>query len=149
MGGYYLHAMINLLGPITRVSGFAQSRHPNRIFSNTNNPLYGEKCEIDTINAMVGTLEYASGVMGTIALVSEGFGETPRIEIYGREGTLVCPNPNEFGGPVLLKRSGEKEFVQMPLTHGYVEGCCRGIGVADMAWGIINNRSHRAHGYMG
>ena len=149
MGGYYLHAMINLLGPITRVAGFAQSRNPNRVFQNTKNPLFGEKCDIDTINAMVGSLEFECGVMGNIALVSEGFGETPRIEIYGREGTLLCSNPNEFGGPVFLKRSGEKEFVQMPLTHGFTEGCCRSIGVADMAWAIVNNRPHRAHGDMG
>jgi len=149
MGGYYLHALINLLGPIARAAGFAQSRNPDRIFQNTNNPLYGEKCTIDTINALAGSLEFANGVLGTIALVSEGFGETPRIEIYGKEGTLLCPNPNEFGGPVYLKRSGENEFVQMPLTHGFAEGCCRGLGVADMAWGIVNNRAHRAHGEMG
>jgi len=149
MGGYYLHALVSLLGPITRAAGFAQSRNPHRIFENTKNPLYGEKCEVDTINAMVGSLEFANGVLGTVTLVSEGFGETPRVEVYGKEGILVCPNPNEFGGPVYLKRSGEKDFVQMPLTHGFSEGCCRGIGVADMAWGIVNDRPHRAHGDMG
>jgi predicted dehydrogenase len=149
MGGYYLHALISLLGPIARVSGFAQSREPNRVVQNVNNPLFGEGFEVKTINAMAGSLEFASGVMGNIALVSEGFGETPRIEIYGREGTILCPNPNEFGGPVFVRRSGEKDFMQMPLTHGFAEGCCRGLGVADMAWGIVNGRPHRAHADMG
>jgi hypothetical protein len=31
----------------------------------------------------------------------------------------------------------------MPLTHGFNDACFRGIGVADMAWGITNNRPHR------
>ena len=149
MGGYYLHTLVNLLGPIVRAAGFTQARNPNRIFQNTKNPLFGEKCDINTINALAGSVEFASGAMGCIAFVSEGFGETPRIEIYGKEGILICPNPNEFGGPVYLKRSGESEFRLMPLTHGFSEGCCRGLGVADMAWGITNGRPQRAHGELG
>ena len=149
MGGYYMHALINLLGPVVRASGFTQCRNKNRIVQNTKNARFGEKCEINTINALVGSLEFANGVLGNLTLVSEGFSETPRIEIYGREGTLICPDPNTFGGPVYLKRSGAVEAVSMPLTHGYEEGCCRGLGVADMAWGIVNSRPHRAHGDMG
>ena len=66
--------------------------------------------------------EFANGVMANLTAVSESYTETPRIEIYGMEGTLICPNPNEFGGPVYLRRSGEDEFVKMPLTHGFKEG---------------------------
>ena len=149
MGGYYLHALVNLLGPITRAAGFAQSRNPKRIFNNTKHPRFGESCEIDTINAMCGALEFANGVLGNLTVVAEGFGETPRIEIYGKEGILTCPDPNTFGGPVYLKTSAGGEAVSMPLTHGFSTGCCRGLGVADMAWCIINNRVHRAHGDMG
>ena len=153
MGGYYLHALVHLLGPIARATGFAQCHNKTRTRKNPQNPLFGEKVEIDTINELVGSLEFASGVLGNITFVSEGFGETPRVEIYGREGVLICPDPNSFGGPVLLKRKGLNdwgaEFISMPLTHGYSDGCCRGIGVADMAWGIVNNRPHRAHGDMG
>ena len=49
----------------------------------------------------------------------------------------------------MLKTSAGGDAVSMPLTHGFSEGCCRGLGVADMAWAIINNRPHRAHGDMG
>ena len=149
MGGYYLHALVSLLGPIVRAAGFAQSRNSDRVFRNVKHPMFGQKCEIDTINSMAGSLEFECGVLGNITLVSEGFTETPRIEIYGSEGTLVCPDPNTFGGPVLLKRAGEGEFTQMPLTHGFNEGCCRGIGVAEMAWSITNKKPHRAQGEMG
>jgi len=149
MGGYYLHALISMLGPVKRAAGFAQLRNGERAYQNTKNPMFGEKFNVETINAMTGSVEFVNGVLGNIAFVSEGFGETTRIEIYGTEGTLVCPDPNQFGGPVLLKRNNNSEFVSMPLTHGYAKGCCRGLGVADMAWGITNNRPHRAHGDMG
>jgi predicted dehydrogenase len=153
MGGYYMHALVHLLGPITRATGFAKCLGKTRIRKNPRNPLFGEEVSIDTINSMVGTLEFKSGVMGNIAIVSEGFGEIPRVEIYGSEGVISCPDPNTFGGPVRVRRKGQNDwgsdFMPMPLTHGFTEGCNRGIGVADMAWGIVNNRPHRAHGDMG
>ena len=149
MGGYYMHALISLLGPVARAAGFAQCRYPERTVKNTKNPVYGETITIETINALTGSLEFENGVLGNLTLVSEGFGETPRVEIYGTEGILVCPDPNTFGGLVLLKRNGSNEFVSMPLTHGYSSGCCRGLGAADMAWAITNGRPHRAHGDMG
>ena len=149
MGGYYMHALVNLLGPVARASGFAQCRNQNRIIKNVKHSNFGAEIKIDTINTLTGSLEFKNGVLGNLTLVSEGFGETSRIEIYGTEGTLVCPNPNEFGGPVYLKLNGSGDFVSMPLTHGYSSGCYRGLGAADMAWGIINNRAHRAHGDMG
>jgi len=154
MGGYYLHALVHLLGPINRATGFAQCRHQKRTRINPKNPYFGEEVETGSINALTGSLEFKNGVLGNITLVSEGFGETPRLEIYGTEGTLICPDPNTFGGPVLLRRKGlndwgNRDFTSMPLTHGFTEGCWRGLGVADMAWAITNNRPHRAHGDMG
>ena len=148
MSGYYLHALVHLLGPIERATGFAQNRHPKRTRKNTKNPNFGEEFETNTINAITGSLEFKNGVLGNLTVVSEGFGETPRLEIYGTEGTLICPDPNTFGGPVLLRRRGnndwgEREFFPMPLTHGFNDQCFRGIGVADMAWGIVNNRPGR------
>src|SRR5205085_12104439 len=73
--------------------------------------------------------------------------EVPRIEIYGTEGTLSLPDPNTFGGPVRLRKAGEKEWHNMPLTHAHTENS-RGIGVADMAEAIQAGRPHRASGEM-
>jgi hypothetical protein len=55
------------------------------------------------------------------------------------------PDPNGFGGPVRLRKAGEKEWTEVALTHSYAENS-RGIGVADMACGIRMNRPHRANG---
>ena len=152
MGGYYLHALIHLLGGIKRVSGFAKTREKNYVYENPRHPRYKESFDFDTPNMLVGALEFEQGCYGTIATISEAFGEIPRLEIYGTEGVLICPDPNTFGGPVYLKRNNGswQDFppYEIPLTHGYTEDF-RCIGVADMAWAIRNNRPHRCSAEMG
>jgi predicted dehydrogenase len=39
------------------------------------------------------------------------------IEIYGSEGSLSVPDPNTFGGPVRVRRAGQEDWKEMPLTH--------------------------------
>ena len=68
----------------------------------------------------------------------------PRIEIYGSEGTLSVPDPNTFGGPVKVRLGRESEWREVPLTHS--ADVARGIGVADMAYGFVYGRPHRASG---
>jgi predicted dehydrogenase len=143
MGGYYLAALINMLGPVERVSGVAQVRP--RKFLNVKSPRFLEDVKLETPTNLTGTLEFASGALGSVTFQSESFMETSRLEIYGTEGTLLCPDPNTFRGPVRIIRRNHKtlDAFEFPLTHGYWEGENRGLGVADMAWAIINNRPHR------
>lgn len=150
MGGYYLHAMIHLLGGIRRVSGFSKTRNPIEVFENPRHPRYKEEFEFSTPNMMVAALEFEQGCYGTITAMSESFGETPRLEIYGTEGTLVLSDPNNYGDPIYLIRNGYKQMqpCEVPFTHGYPVNS-RGIGVADMAWAIRNNRPHRCSGEIG
>ncbi len=60
---------------------------------------------------------------------------------------MSVPDPNTFGGPVRLRRAGEEEWRDVPLTHGYTENS-RSIGVADMAYAIRTGQPHRANGDM-
>lgn len=145
MGGYYLHALIHLLGPIRAVTGFAKTRGEDRMYVNPRNPHYGETFKFNTINMLSGTLEFHSGVYGSLTAMSDGFGEQPRVEIYGTDGILICGNPNEYGNPVYFKNK-RGEMQSIPHTHGYGDPCKRGIGVADMAWAIRNGRPHRCDG---
>lgn len=149
MGGYYLHDMIQLLGPVKRCGGFVQTRHPDRLCLNTKNPMYGKPLDICTPNALVGALEFENGVLGSIAFCSEGFGEYAGIEVYGTEGTLFVPDPNWFNGDVYLARKPSDEKFLVPYTHGYTAQCCRGLGVADMAWALHNGRDNRTSGRLG
>ena len=69
----------------------------------------------------------------------------PRIEIYGTKGSLVVPDPNEFGGKVLLKQRFDQEFHEYPLLNGFSANS-RGMGVSDMADCLIKGKSNHCAG---
>ncbi len=142
MGPYYLTALVNLLGPIRRVTGSAQISFPQRTI--TSEPKHGTKIDVEVPTHVAGVLDFVDGPVGTIITSFDVSGaKVPFIEIYGSEGTLSVPDPNTFGGPVVLRRRGEEEQ-EISLTHGYAENS-RGLGVADMAYAIRSGRPYRAN----
>lgn len=145
MGPYYLTALIALLGPIKRLSGMARISYPERTI--LSEPKAGEKIKVATPTHISGTLDFTSGVIGTLMTSFDAFGGTslPSIEIYGSEGTILVPDPNTFGGPVRLRKRDDEEFVDIGLTHYHNENS-RGIGVADMAKAILSGNPYRANG---
>jgi predicted dehydrogenase len=146
MGPYYLTALIHLLGPVKRVTGMTRVSFPERIAGHES--IRGEKIPVNTPTHIIGVLEFVSGPIGSVLTSFDMVAhQLPRIEIYGSEGTLGVPDPNTFGGPVLLRRRGDKVWREVELTHGYT-GNHRGIGAADMALAIRSGRPHRANGEM-
>lgn len=146
MGPYYLTALVSLIGPVKRVTGSTRITFPERTI--TSQPKFGTKITVDVPTHVAGVMEFANGAIGTIVTSFDVWSTTlPRIEIYGTEGTMIVPDPNGFGGPVMVRRMGATEWSQVPLTHGYAENS-RGIGAADMAYAIQSGRKHRANGEM-
>lgn len=144
MGPYYLTALVSLLGPVRRVTGSTRISFPQRTI--TSEKKNGQRIDVEVPTHIAGIMDFCNGAIGTITTSFDVWGsETPRIEIFGSEGTLSVPDPNIFGGPVRLRRQGETEWQEIPLTCGFEENG-RGIGVADMADAIANQRAHRAHG---
>jgi len=144
MGPYYLTALVNLIGPVRQVSGMARITFPERLI--TSQPKFGKVVKVETPTHIAGTMEFANGAIGTVVMSFDVWAaQLPRIEIYGTEGTLSVPDPNTFGGPVRLYRPGNRDWMEIPLTHGYTENS-RGLGVADMAAAIQTGRPHRASG---
>ena len=144
MGPYYVTALIAMLGPVQRVTGSARITQAERII--TSQPKYGSKITVTTPTHVAGIMDFASGPVATIITSFDVWShQLPRIEVYGTEGTLSVPDPNTFGGPVYLRRPEDKEWQEIPLTHGYTQNS-RGIGVADMAHAMHSGRPHRASG---
>jgi predicted dehydrogenase len=142
MGPYYLTSMVNLLGPVRRVTGSVRASFPERTVGSGD--LKGQKISVDIDTHVAGVLDFHSGPIATLVTSFDVFGgQVPRIEIYGTEGTLSVPDPNTFGGPIQILRGGE--WNEVPLTHGYRENA-RGIGLADMIQAGRHNRPHRASG---
>lgn len=144
MGPYYLTALINLIGPIKRVTGSARATYPERTIKA--GPRAGEKVPVEIPTHISGVFEFENGAIGSITTSFDVWGsQLPRIEIYGTTGTLIVPDPNTFGGPIYVKRQGEAQWTEIPLTHSFRENS-RGIGAADMANAIRTGRSNRASG---
>ena len=165
MSGYYLNALINLLGPVNRVSGFARPFEA-RNYTNPKHLDYKNPVKTGTGPTLsMGLLEFCSGSYASVTMTSEGMGpEIPRVEIFGTAGNLRLPDPNCFGGwgnDVYITRIGSNESFKIPFTHAFSdtdpseppisdrgwEACqnsWRGIAVVDMAWALRRNRPHRS-----
>ncbi|MBQ4320937.1 MAG: Gfo/Idh/MocA family oxidoreductase [Oscillospiraceae bacterium] len=142
MGPYYLTAMVNLMGGIQSVMSASRTTFPERMI--TSEPFAGTPIHVNVDTYIAGTVKYESGAIGTLFTTFDvHYPGQARFEIYGSEGTLYVPDPNCFGGPVMLYRPEEKEIRQIPLCFDYAENS-RGLGLADMAAALRSGRDARA-----
>jgi predicted dehydrogenase len=146
IGPYLITTMIHFFGPIKRITASASIGLPERMIGSE--PKKGQVIKVETPTHVSGLLDFASGVNASLTTSFEVWSHRlPYIEIYGTEGTLNTPDPNQFGGTVLVRRAGEKDWKEYPLSHDYTENT-RGLGVADMAHAMRSGRVHRASGRM-
>ncbi|NGP45238.1 Gfo/Idh/MocA family oxidoreductase [Bacillaceae bacterium SIJ1] len=145
MGPYYLTALIHLIGSIQRVTGSTATPVKERMVKN--GPDYGRTFPVETPTHIAGVLDFENGAVATLVTSFDVKGSKHpfHIEIHGTDGSMVVPDPNTFDGPVYVKKSHHKAFIEVPLTHGFTENS-RGLGVLDMAYAIQNEREHRATG---
>lgn len=144
MGPYYLTALLQLLGPMKRVTGFASIAIPRRTI--TSKPKNGSVIDVETPDHYSGAIEFASGVVGSVIQSfamrnAEADGDHP-IVIYGTKATLKVPDPNTFDGiPRIRHEGGDGKWHDVP--HAFVAGYGRSIGLADLAHAIRSGRAHR------
>lgn len=146
MGPYYLTALLNLLGPVRRITGAAAVAIPERTI--TSEPKRGKTVTVETPDHICGTMEFVNGAVGTlITSFAVAHGEYDRklpITIYGTEGSLKVPDPNGFDGPVQIRGPADAEWREAP--HAFATGYGRAVGLADMARAIRSGREHRCSG---
>ncbi len=146
MGPYYITDLVNLFGPVARVSAMSSRLRSERVI--TSEPKKGQLMPVHIDTHVTGTLAFANGAIVQIAM---SFDVTAHkhvpLEIYGTEQTLIVPDPNHFGGEVELRQRGrDEQWISVPVEQPYAEGNYRSLGVADMALGILDIRPHRANG---
>ncbi|MDW8107682.1 MAG: Gfo/Idh/MocA family oxidoreductase [Armatimonadota bacterium] len=146
MGPYYLTALVVLLGAIRRVAAISRITRPTRVINSE--PKRGQTITVETPTHITGAMEFENGAVATVIMSFDVWAHRlPRIEVYGTEGTLGVPDPNGFGGPVLLRRAGESEWQEVPLTHPYTEQS-RSLGLAEMIRAIHEGRPNRLNGQL-
>ncbi|MGO4937873.1 Gfo/Idh/MocA family protein [Fundicoccus sp. Sow4_H7] len=143
MGPYYLTALVNLLGKVKGVTSLAKKSFSQRTI--TSQPLMNQVVDVEVPTYLTGIMEFENGVVGHLTTTFDVvYKEQARFEIYGSEGTLIVPDPNMFGDKVYLLRIEDNEYKEMPLLFDYRENS-RGLGIADMADALANNRQPRVN----
>ena len=165
LGPYYLAAMIFCLGPIARVAGMARKTFPYRMIEN--GPRRGEMIPVEADTHCLSLIEFENGVIGQMMVSFDVWeSETPRLEIYGKEGTVCIPDPdpgdgaNVFQGPVWVRTRATSRWTMRPRpkapadwataenTHG-LNFNARGVGLAELAQAVLEGREPRASGALG
>ncbi|MDR7188541.1 putative dehydrogenase [Microbacterium sp. BE35] len=132
MGPYYVTSLVQLLGPVTAVSGAASRSRDERVIGS--GPRAGESIPVEVDTHLTGILHHASGAISTVTMSFDGVRSTAApIEVHGVDGSLLVPDPNNFAGDVQLHpRGGSWETLEP--SAGYADSG-RGIGLLDLVAG--------------
>lgn len=152
MGPYYVANLINLLGPVKRVAALSGMARKSRLI--TSQPRSGQSVKVTTPTTYHALLEFVSGAQFTLSASWDVFAHRhPHMEIYGTEGAMFLPDPNFFGGEVLVagKDGAPKALpgwdhpfgIGNHQNHDGMVANYRGAGLADLAAAIAGKRDAR------
>lgn len=166
MGPYYITALVSLLGPVAQTSCFmTKGFDRRRIYSE---PRRGEYIDVEVPTHYAGILKFQNQIVANINMSFDVWlSNLPKLEIYGTEGTLIVPDPNQFSGKIQLIRGEElideidglpnseatgrlsrpemwNKFREIPHVYRQPDKNMRGIGLLDMAYALEHHRKNRA-----
>ncbi|WP_285725570.1 Gfo/Idh/MocA family protein [Psychromicrobium xiongbiense] len=142
IGPYYLTALIQAFGSISRVAAIGSRSRNQRVIGS--GPKAGEVFDVEVPTHMGALMQFASGESAqSIFSFDSPRPRTGFLEITGTEATIALPDPNNFDGEIRIARTGVQEWTSVPC-EGPVTG--RGVGTLDMARSIRAGVPHRATG---
>ena len=162
MGPYYLTALVNLLGPAKYVTSICNYNTKKRIIGI--GPKKGKKIKVECPTTYFSTIKFHNGTIIRLTLSFDVISHLRNhIELYGEKGSLIVPDPNMFGGSVLLsKKLGNKwkKYKTNKMVLGKINirtqssranesptnANYRGVGLAEMIHSIKNKKEHRCNG---
>src|SRR5665213_54825 len=156
MGPYYITNLVNLIGPVKRVSALAGTGRKTRTISN--GPRNGEVIKVKVPTTYHALLEFSNGASITLGLSWDVWAHKHQnMELYGQTGAMFVPDPNFFGGDVMLATQGNLPEAMKAWDHPFgvknwgmknsqtdvIWANYRCAGLADMADAIIKKRHAR------
>ena len=140
VGPYYITTLVQLFGPVSRVTAAASKAKPFRTVGS--GPRAGEQFEVTVPSHVSALYEFESGqtAQGIFSFDSK-LGRS-LVEVAGVEGTLVVPDPNTFKGDLVVYHGPED--LETITSTGVTT--TRGTGVAELAQAIRAGRPERASG---
>ena len=153
VGVYYLTHLVNLLGPVESVISVSGTATDERII--TSQPRNGEKIKVETPTTLMGVLNFLNNTkVQFFASWDVWKNNHSNIELYGLDGSIIIPDPNFFGGNILISNknydwqeiSTEKMLLgilnEKDGDNNFVANY-RGIGLSDMVNSINQGKEAR------
>jgi len=143
IGPYYLTALVQLLGPVTRVSAATSRARESRTIGS--GPRAGQTFPVTVPTHVSALYEFAGGATAQSVFSFDSALKRTQFELSGSEGTLVVPDPNTFGGDLVVHAGGggDDEPVVLPSTGSTAT---RGTGVLELARAVRAGVPERASG---
>jgi predicted dehydrogenase len=152
LGPYYITNLVQLLGPVTSVAAMTGQGFETRTIGS--GPREGETVPVGTPTSIHALLQFANGAQITMGSSWDVAAHRHKnMELYGSNASLYVPDPNFFGGDVILA-GADGETVIEERAHpfgvpniedgrGNPQANYRCAGLADMAVAIAEGRPHR------
>ncbi len=139
IGPYYLTALVQLFGPVARVSAVASKAREKRIIGS--GPRAGQEFEVTVPTHVSALYQFESGQTAqSVFSFDSKLGRT-QFEVAGADGTVVVPDPNTFDGDLIVH--GADGIETIPATGSTSS---RGTGVVELARAIRAGVPERASG---
>ncbi|MDB2537018.1 Gfo/Idh/MocA family oxidoreductase [Amylibacter sp.] len=150
LGPYYICNLVQLLGPVSKVTSFTGQAHDTRTIQN--GPRNGESVPVETPTTIHSVLSFESGAIITLLASWDVWASNhPLMELYGTKGTMNLPDPNFFGGTLTVTQNSS-DPIEKSWDHPFnvanfeeTQANYRGAGLADMALAIAQGRPHRCN----
>ena len=153
LGPYYVTNLVQLIGPVRAVTAMASASFKTRTIAN--GPRLGEVIPVETPTNIHAILEFQNGALITLGASWDVCAHRhENMELYGSKASLYVPDPNFFGGDVVLAGQADAPSALQSRNHpfgqpnmqdgqGADRANYRCAGLADMANAIATDRQHR------
>lgn len=139
IGPYYLTALVQLFGPVARVSASASRARETRVIGS--GPRAGEEFAVTVPTHVSALYEFESGQTAQSVFSFDSKLKRTQFEVAGLDGTVVVPDPNTFEGELEVH---DAEGIHSVPSTGTTD--TRGIGVVELARAIRAGVPERASG---
>ena len=162
MGPYFFTMLVHLLGPAKNVRGRGIKIKDHRVIET--GPRKNEKINVETPTSYMASLEFHNGTIIQFLLSFDIINhQQNHMELYGTKGSIIVPDPNMFGGPVMISNdqgglwkeySTEEMFIGKTNIFNHSgrsneaskQSNYRGVGLSEMIKAIENKKINRCNG---
>ena len=161
MGPYFFTSLVNLLGPVKNVRARGKTFSDQREY--LVGPKKGKSFEVEISTSVMFDVEFTNEaiVQGFISFDVQNHARN-HMELYGTKGSVVVPDPNMFGGPVLLSHELGSQWKEFSVEDKFLgktniinhsgrsneapkQSNYRGIGLSEMIYSLENQKKHRCN----